>query len=88
VIGDTRIARCDEVADRQVRFTVASLQLLSQAMQPACLLRQHDVVAVAVRLPEPDDCLRLEPDLGHYLFEESLPVVEQLLGPHCRARCR
>ncbi len=37
VIRDTGVAGRDEVADREVRFAVASLQLLSQPVQSSCL---------------------------------------------------
>ena len=69
----------DEVGDRQVRLAVAPPQLLAQAVQAGdgTVCGEDDVVAVAMRRPEPDDRLRREPLPGDDLFEHPLRVVEQ-----------
>ena len=69
VVRHAAVKRRDEVGEREVRMRGVASELLAQGVQrrelaPACLVRvDGDVVADAVRRPNPDDRLGRDPAL-------------------------
>ena len=92
VIGKPAVARCNEVRQRRVRtlFATRSLvlarNLLPQRMHADQLrfargvLEQHDILANAVRRPEPDHRAGRQPILLDDAAQHVLGVLEQLGG--------